>query len=241
MKLDSVKKSQHKTFPLFLVLFLFCLFPSHIIAMEFGVGARNFGFMYEIGNKFSDNFNFRMALGGFDIEADEGINSARTPSMEDIILAESVNIESKQFSALIDYHPSEGGFRFTSGVTHSLMVFEVVNFGNRGFIIGNKIFNNRVVDSTELRVQLADGISPYFGFGWATGFSKQKGFSFNGDIGFIFSSNIEVDFIAQCSDSATKYQCKKLQSSARKERLGLEKDFQLNFLPVVGLGLSYKF
>ena len=209
--------------------------------MEFGVGARNFGLMYELGNKFSDSFNFRIALGGFDIESDGAVNSAKTPSLEDVFLTESVSMEAKQFSALIDYHPSQGGFRFTSGVTHSLMVFEVVNFGNRGFIIGNQVFSDAIVDSTELRVQLADGVSPYFGIGWASGFSQQKGFSFNGDIGFIFSSNFEVEFTTRCSDKATSYQCKKLKTNTRKEQLNLEQDFQMNFLPVLGLGFSYKF
>ena len=241
MMLVSAKRSQHKTRPLFLTIILFCFFSSNLIAMEFGVGARNFGLMYELGNKFSDSFNFRIALGGFDIESDGAANSAKTPSLEDVFLTESISMESKQISALIDYHPSQGSFRFTSGITHSLMVFEVVNFGNPGFIIDNQVFNNGVVDSTELRVQLADGVSPYFGIGWASGFSQQKGFSFNGDIGFIFSSNIEVDFNAHCSDKATSYQCKKLKLKTRKERLNLEQDYQMNFLPFLGLGFSYKF
>ncbi|MDG2018649.1 MAG: hypothetical protein P8J25_04295 [Porticoccaceae bacterium] len=241
MTLDFAKRTQRKNTPLLLIFLLFCFAPAQVVAFELGVGARNFVVMYEIGNKFSDSFNFRLALGGLEANANDDINSAETPDLDDILLNQSVDLELEQLSGLIDYHPWQGAFRFTGGVTHSKMILNSVNFGDGEFIIGNRVFNDNIVDSTSLRVQLANGISPYFGFGWASGFGKEKGFSFNGDIGFIFSNNIEIDFTAQCSDSATNYQCKKVKSSVRKERLDLEQDLQLNFLPVVGFGLSYKF
>jgi hypothetical protein len=57
-----------------------------------------------------------------------------------------------------------------------------------------------VVDSVAAEVQFTDGISPYIGLGWASGFDKVKGFSFNGDIGLFASSDFVVFFDANCID-----------------------------------------
>ena len=77
----------------------------------------------------------------------------------------------------------------------------MVNFGDGKFIINDRVYFDKVIESTELMLQLTDGISPYFGFGWSTGFDREKGFSISGDIGFYYAINFDIEFSANC----TKY------------------------------------
>ena len=60
----------------------------------------------------------------------------------------------------------------------------MVNFGDGKFIINDRVYFDTVIESTELMLQLTDSFSPYFGFGWSTGFDRDKSFSISGDIGF---------------------------------------------------------
>ncbi|MDG1694061.1 MAG: hypothetical protein P8I13_04275 [Porticoccaceae bacterium] len=230
-----------KKVSLYLFLFLFSLSPMQAMGFELGIGVRSVGFTLEAGHKFSDNFNARLGLSQFESRDNGNANVAEIPSLNDIIFSQSANIELSHSSILIDYHPWQGDFRFTIGITDNKIILDVVNFGDDKFVINDRVYSDKVLESTDLRLQLTDGISPYFGFGWATGFDKEKGFSFNGDIGFYYAVNFDIEFSANCIKYVSQLKCANAKRNAKKEELNLKSDNELFYLPMIGIGFSYKF
>jgi hypothetical protein len=210
-------------------------------SIEIGYGFRSQGPTFEIGYKFGDNLNVRLGSSEFTNWDSLVTNNLEIPSLNDIIFNQSGSIELKQLSALIDYYPWQGDFRFTGGITDNRIIFEAINYGDDEFIFNNRIFSDHAVDSTELVIQLTDGVSPYIGIGWSTGFDRHSGFSFSGDLGFYYAVDYAVNFSAQCSDNATRFECTKVKTSARKEMHKLKQELELLLLPMVGMGFSYKF
>ena len=227
----------------FLVLFFFIVSVCSMAvkSLEIGYGFRSQGPTFEIGHKFGDSLNVRLGSSEFTNWDFIETNNLEIPSLNDIIFNQSGSIELKQLSALIDYHPWQGDFRLTGGITDNRIIFEAINYGDDEFIFNNRIFSDHTVDSTELVIQLTDGVSPYIGIGWSTGFDRQSGFSFSGDLGFYYAVDYAVNFSAHCSDNATRFECTKIKTSARKETHKLKQDLELLLLPMVGMGFSYKF
>lgn len=226
---------------LYLILFLFSLSPMQVMGFELGIGVRSVGLTLEAGHKFSDKFNARLGFSQFESRDNGNANVAEKPSLNDIIFSQSGSIELSQSSILVDYHPWQGDFRFTIGITDNKIILDVVNFGDGKFVINDRVYSDKVIESTELMLQLTDGISPYFGFGWATGFDNEKGFSINGDIGFYYAINFDITFSANCTRYVSQLKCAKAKRNAKREELNLKSDKKLSYLPMVGIGFSYKF
>jgi hypothetical protein len=206
-------------------------------SIEIGYGFRSQGPTFEIGYKFGDSLNVRLGSSEFTNWDSLVTNNLEIPSLNDIIFNQSGSIELKQLSALIDYYPWQGDFRFTGGITDNRIIFEAINYGDDEFIFNNRIFSDHAVDSTELVIQLTDGVSPYIGIGWSTGFDRHSGFSFSGDLGFYYAVDYAVNFSAQCSDNATRFECTKVKTSARKEMHKLKQELELLLLPMIGMGI----
>ena len=91
-------------------------------------------------------------------------------------------------------------------------------------------------------IQFTDGISPYLGVGWASGFDKEKGFSFNGDFGVMATSDFLVLFDANCvAGQVFSTECEVVKGDVKQELEGLQSEEELSLLPLIGLGISYKF
>ena len=127
------------------------------------------------------------------------------------------------------------------GITQNRLALEVINYGNRDFIINNSKFSDRLIDSTALAVDLTNGVSPYFGIGWSTGFDRESGLSFSGDIGFYYAVNFALNFSVECTKMTSASKCSKIKSEALKQQQTLRNDLKLVILPSVGAVLSYKF
>ena len=118
----------------------------------------------------------------------------------------------------------------------------VKNSNVDSFAFNDKTYGGDIVESTELEVQFTDGLSPYVGFGWATGFDKVSGFSFNGDIGVFVTSDFVVLFDANCvKEPATTEGCESVKQDAKDELAELQANEKISLLPLLGLGVSYKF
>lgn len=209
-------------------------------ALELGWGARSTGHTFEISQTMSESFNARLAISGIYFEAKEEMASSEDVGLPDNLFADQWSYEGRQLSALIDYHPWQGNFRITSGATNNRMIFKHVNTGKNGFKINGEKFTEADIESISYKVQLTDGLSPYFGLGWASGFDKKKGWSFNGDLGYFFTAHYKVSLTVNCTKYSSTASCKSAKKNARKK----EKSLQENALVSVGffgLGLSYKF
>jgi hypothetical protein len=93
----------------------------------------------------------------------------------------------------------------------------MVNSSDGKFVINDRVYSDKVLESTDLRLQLTNGVSPYFGFGWSSGFDNEKDFSVNGDIGFYYAVNFDIEFSANCTEYVSKLKCARAKRNAKKE------------------------
>jgi hypothetical protein len=223
----------------FLVSFFY--FPSLMaLELELGVGARSMGQVVEVGKKLGNSFNVRIAIGNDYESGDIEYSSSDEIEVESVLSGDVGQWSASHSSLLIDYHPWQGNFRLTLGLTDNSLTWSAKN--NGAISIGGNSISQDVVDSVEAEVQFTDGMSPYIGLGWASGFDKIKGFSFNGDIGVFATSDFVVLFDANCIDGqAISAGCQKAKEDAKDEIKELEADEKISLLPLVGLGVSYKF
>ena len=222
-----------------LLIISFFYFPS-LMAFELGVGARSMGQVVEVGKKLGNSFNVRIAVGS-DYETGEiEYSSSDEIEVESVLSGDIGQWSASHSSLLIDYHPWQGNFRLTLGLTDNSLKWSAKN--NGAVSIGGNSITQDVVDSVEAEVQLTEGVSPYIGLGWASGFDKVKGFSFNGDIGLLVASDFVVLFDANCIDGqAISAGCQKAKQDAKAELIELQADEKISLLPLLGLGVSYKF
>lgn len=221
----------------FLVSFFY--FPS-LMAFELGVGARSMGQVVEVGKKLGNSFNVRIAIGSDYESGDVEYSSSKEIEVESVLSGDIGQWSASHSSLLIDYHPWQGNFRLTFGFTDNALTWSAKN--NGAVSIGGYSISQDVVDSVEVEVQFTEGVSPYIGLGWASGFDKVKGFSFNGDIGVFATSNFVVLFDANCIDGqAISAGCQEAKQDAKNELKKLQDDEKISLLPLVGMGVSYKF
>ena len=214
-------------------------FPS-LMAFELGVGARSMGQVVEVGKKLGNSFNVRIAIGNDYESGDIEYSSSDEIEVESVLSGDVGQWSASHSSLLIDYHPWQGNFRLTLGLTDNSLTWSAKNNGTVS-ISGNTISQDDV-DSVEAKVQFTEGVSPYIGLGWASGFDKVKGFSFNGDIGLLVASDFVVLFDANCIDGQTSSAgCEAAKQDAKDELKELQTDEKISLLPLVGLGVSYKF
>lgn len=225
-------------------IFLFCvlsLISFPVISLELGYGVGSMGIKYEAGNKLSESFNARLGFSEFQYVAGDDIHSADVATSIDMLLNQDATLDIEQLSLLFDYHPWRGDFRFTGGISKNKLLLALVNYGDGEFIINNYVFSDHWIDSTELTMQITNGVSPYFGIGWSTGFDRESGFSFSGDLGFYYAVDFALNFSAKCTENASRFQCAKVRSNALKQQRKLRDDSELLIMPMLSALVSYKF
>ena len=225
-------------------IFLFCvllLISYPVISFELGYGVGSMGIKYEASHKLSESFNARLGFSEFEYLAGDDIHSADVAASIDMLLNQDATVDIEQLSVLFDYHPWRGVFRFTGGVTKNKLLLELVNYGDGEFIINDYVFSDHWVDSTELTMQVTNGLSPYFGIGWSTGFDRKSGFSFSGDLGFYYAVDFTLNFSAKCTENVSRFQCAKVRSNALKQQRKLRDDSELLIMPMLAALVSYKF
>jgi hypothetical protein len=226
---------------LLIISFLVSLFyfPG-LMAFELGVGARSMGQVIEFGKKLGNSFNVRIAIGSDYESGDVEYSSSNEIEVESVLSGDIGQWRASHSSLLVDYHPWQGNFRLTLGLTDNSLTWSAKN--NGAVSIGGNPIPQDVVDSVEVEVQFTKGVSPYIGLGWASGFDKVKGFSFNGDIGLLVASDFIVLFDANCIDGqASSEECEAAKQDAKDELKELQTNEKISLLPLVGLGVSYKF
>lgn len=223
-----------------------CIFLSlnlpKVYAFELGVGVGAMGPVIEVGQKLGNSFNLRIASANEYEFGDIKYSSSDKIEVESVLSGDIGQWNLAHSSLLIDYHPFKANLRLTIGMTDSLLSWSVKNTNADIYTFGGKQTPSGVVESTELSVQFTNGLSPYVGLGWASGFDKEIGFSFNGDIGVLAASKFIVQFNANCfKNQELTAECQQVGQDAVNELEKLQSEEKLNFLPYIGLGLSYKY
>mgnify|MGYP006431630211 CR=1 FL=1 len=210
-------------------------------AFELGYGLGSMGLKYEAAHKLSESLNLRLGSGEFEYIASKGGITADVISISEMLLGQDATVVIKQLSLLVDYHPWRGDFRFTGGIIKNKLILELVNYGDGEFIINNSRFSDQIFDSTELTMQLSNGVSPYFGVGWSTGFEQNSGLSLSGDLGFYYAVDFALNFSAACKAQVAAIDCSRLRAETSRQQRKLREDLKLLILPTFGVALSYKF
>lgn len=198
------------------------------------------GQVVEVGKKLGNSFNVRMAIGSDYESGDVEYSSSNEIEVESVLSGDVGQWSASHSSLLIDYHPWQGNFRLTFGLTDNSLTWSAKN--NGAVSIGGNSISQDDVASVEAKVQFTEGVSPYIGLGWASGFDKVNGFSLNGDIGLLVASDFIVLFDANCIDGqASSVGCEAAKQGAKDELAELQADEKISLLPLLGLGVSYKF
>lgn len=148
-----------------------------------------------------------------------------------------IDLTLQTFSALLDWHPLENGFRLSGGAFYNGNQADVksnttgpVDIGNQTFVVGP---NDRVTGDVDFRK-----FAPYLGLGWGHYFGSQSRWSVSFDLGVLFQGSANIDLKAEGPLASTPGVDAAL---AVEERQAENEIDNYQYYPVVSLGLAYRF
>lgn len=157
-----------------------------------------------------------------------------------------LNLKVKTFDALVDWFPMRNPFRLTGGLIYN---------NNRidGIGLPRDIGEFRVQGRTFTVAQLGQingkidfrSTAPYLGIGWGNAVSEAPGWGFTGDVGVMFQGKPRVS-LGTSGCSLPGLSCNVLNIALapviRQEAARLNEELkQYRYLPVIRLGVSYRF
>lgn len=168
-------------------------------------------------------------------------NGTRTVNSSDMNQRGKLDLNNADL--LADYYPWAQGFRLTGGVN-------VVNVNFKGhaektaagyIYINGMPYSSTEVGSADLDVQW-HGAKPYLGIGYDGFNSRQNaGFYFTTDVGVIFSGSPKVDLTSTCIASSPII-CDNIDQDSKAQKEQLKEDLHsIKWLPVIQVGLGYRF
>ncbi|MDD9892730.1 MAG: hypothetical protein OXT49_04370, partial [Gammaproteobacteria bacterium] len=179
----------------------------------------------------SDRLNLRANFRAFDRSADFEADGNGSE------LDYSGDLELSNLGFGIDYHPFDGGFRFSAGLQISGNEVTATATCNRA---GGCSFGNGIIPQGSSATANFDlsGTHPYVGIGWGNPVSDGIPFGLFFDFGLMFQGTPEVSVVAQC-DAAFQAQC---DSDAEDEERELQEDAEdFEVYPIVNVGLRWRF
>ena len=207
-------KQNNKTMHRLLVMLVLGLAPLSLHAAELHNTASSVdaGLGTEFTTAFSRTISGRLGIGGFDVDNAGGNYSAN-----------SLDFGLNSWSALLDWHPFSGGFRFSGGLLHNDTAERQQVDPYTGLANANALSDKEFASLSGI-VDF-EGTSPYLGIGWGNALTKSGRLGLLVDFGVVFQDDAEVNLSP-----------------------GLGQDILFNgalddygYLPVFSLGLSYQF
>jgi hypothetical protein len=138
-------------------------------------------------------------------------------------------------SALIDFHPFPGAFRFTGGVIANDNKYNLAGTGTSYRI------NGRTYSASEVglsgTIKSGRSLAPYLGIGY--GNVARAGVNFYFDLGIMFMGSPKASLVASCGGSAN---CAQLRNDLNAEQARLQDDLsRFKYYPVANIGLTIGF
>ncbi len=200
----------------FFVILMLGLFPLSLHAADFhgatpiaadGLGA-------EFTTAFSRTINGRLGINALDV----GLTQ-----LDEQDATYNLDFGLNSWSALLDWHPFKGGFRFSGGLLHNEpsdrgQVDPYTGLANVNALSDNELGSlNSIVEF--------EGTSPYLGIGWGNALTKNGRLGLLVDLGVVFQDDADVNLPSSLGQDASL-------------RNALD---DYGYLPVFSLGLSYQF
>jgi hypothetical protein len=138
-------------------------------------------------------------------------------------------------SALIDFSPFIGAFRFTGGLIANDNKYNLAGTGATYRINGNTYQASEVGLSGT--VKSGRSLAPYLGIGY--GNVARAGVNFYFDLGIMFMGSPKASLVASCGGSAN---CAQLRNDLNAEQARLQDDLsRFKYYPVANIGLTIGF
>jgi hypothetical protein len=138
-------------------------------------------------------------------------------------------------SALLDFHPFPGAFRFTGGLIANDNKYNLSGTGTSYRINGNTYNASEVGLSGT--VKSGRSVAPYLGIGY--GNVARAGVNFYFDVGIMFMGSPKASLVASCGGSAN---CTQLRNDLNAEQARLQDDLsRFKYYPVANVGLTIGF
>jgi hypothetical protein len=213
---------------------------------KFGIGV-NYGLLSGAGLEgtyvINPMFQARASISG-------GMDLSATDKSGDFDYAYSLKNGQKRLA--LDWHPFEGNFFVSGGYAindYALQADATAGTAGQKVSIGNDSYT--VVNPVSLRATANWSNAPTLSFGW--GNSPEKGFGFLFEAGMIYTGAATYDLVATKGTAnavigGTAYNNldlttdPRVKASLAAEKAKVEKNVaQMDFLPILQLGLNYRF
>lgn len=223
----------HKRLAIYLIILLFSMTTY---ARDLAIGGRvsNLGLGAELTIGLTETINARVNLSGFNADDDFTEND----------IDYKADLELRSLGANIDWHPFRNGFRVTGGllINNSSMDLEA---GGSGLVeIGDDTYDldNLSIDGD---IELGNNVVPYLGVGFGNAVHSNRRWGFNADVGVAFTGSPEVDLDGSVDDPSALppgVTEDDFQDDVKKEEDDIQDELDdINVVPVISIGVSYKF
>jgi hypothetical protein len=196
---------------------------SYVSAQNYAAALKisTLGMSVEGIRSLGDHFNTRVGLSFFNFKFNG------TGDNEEWKYSAKVKLLS--VSALADWHPFRGSFRFTGGALFNLNKSEATLYPIKTYKIGGTLYTPLLLGNASATVTL-NKVAPYLGIGFGRPTSGNC-FAFSMDLGVIYQGSPKVDLTAQGL----------LEPSAEQGPLIEDNIKWFKFYPVISVGSTYTF
>jgi hypothetical protein len=133
----------------------------------------------------------------------------------------------RTFDALLDYFPTDGGFRISGGLSYNGNKIDAVGLpnGSGTYVINGTVYTAASAGRIDGRIDFRKA-APYLGIGWGNPV-KAKGWGFTADLGVLFQGSPKTNLAnSGCTAPAADL---------------ADKADDYKFYPVLRIGASYRF
>jgi len=197
-----------------------------------GVGlsmkASTLGLGLELSGGLSEKVNMRLGVNYFKFSKElekDGINY-------------DFDLKLNSFTALMDWHMFDGGFRLTGGAILDKNKLDGNALPASAYNIGTDTFSAEEVGQLSGHVNFRD-LSPYLGIGWGNAVRGDSNWTFTADLGVIFTGSANVDLLSTGGSLSNNPDF--LAEIAREEQNVSDDIGFFKYYPVISLGMSYRF
>lgn len=190
------------------------------------------GVGFDVTKSFNENFKMRAGY------SEMSFNKEHTE--DDVIYDGKLTLGG--WNLLADIYPMGGGGRVTVGVYGPKSKFDARGkyLGNGTVTLNDVVYSGADVGNLKANVKW-NGTKPYLGIGYDGFNMKPTGFFFTSDIGVIFAGRPEVNVSANCNAGAELI-CASLARDIAQEQANFRDDARkAKWLPVVQVGVGYRF
>jgi hypothetical protein len=192
-----------------------------------GVGA-------ELAIGLTEKLNLRLGYSFFDYST----------TLEDTDVTYDAELQLRNPSAVLAWHPFSGGFHFSLGAVGAST--KVVGTGvpnGTQYVINGNSYNASQIGKVDATIEASNSVAPYVGIGWGNPVDAKGRWTLMLDLGAIYyGSKPDVVAVATCGATLPSQLCTRLQTDIAAERQQLIDEVDtLTWYPVLNLGLAFKF